>query len=271
MDPNQSGPQVVRSNGDSDAVGNIFYRLGGNEVIEARLGKVNDNWMHTQLMVPTRDVLHIKLHSNRRFPNPLIGESPLAAALDDLATYSTIRDQQNQFFANQARPSAVLTTDLNLDANQVQQLRDRWNDQAKGLSAGGTPILTHGLKVNAWAGAATRDLQVAELLKLSVEQVALVFRIPLQILGLGGAPLGATEKLMQFWLASGLGFCLNHIEEAFGKLFGLAGQPDEYLEFDTAALLRSDQKDRTEALARAVQTGIYSPDGSRHKKELKLR
>jgi hypothetical protein len=69
---------------------------------------------------------------------------------------------------------------------------------------------------------------------------------------------------MQFWLASGLGFCLNHIEEAFGKLFGLAGQPDEYLEFDTAALLRSDRKDRMEALARAVQTGIYSPNEARN-------
>jgi hypothetical protein len=32
---------------------------------------------------------------------------------------------------------------------------------------------------------------------------------------------------------------LNHIEEAFGNLFGLKGQPEEYLEFDTAALLRS--------------------------------
>jgi hypothetical protein len=41
-------------------------------------------------------------------------------------------------------------------------------------------------------------LQVAQLLKLSVEQVALVYHVPLQILGLGGAPLGATEHLMQF-------------------------------------------------------------------------
>ena len=43
---------------------------------------------------------------------------------------------------------------------------------------------------------------------------------------------------MQSWIASGLGFALNHIEEAFGVLFDLEGQPDEYVEFDTAALLR---------------------------------
>jgi HK97 family phage portal protein len=194
-------------------------------------------------MVPARDQLHVRLHSNRQYPQPLIGESPLAAAISDISTYESIGAQQEQFFRNQARPSAVLSTDLNLDANQVEQFRSRWNDASKGLSAGGVPILTHGLKVTPWSTAAGKDLAVAELLKLSAENIALVFRIPLQILGLGGAPLGATEKLMQFWLASGLGFCLNHAEETFGKLFGLAGQPDEYVEFDTAALLRSDQKD----------------------------
>ena len=43
---------------------------------------------------------------------------------------------------------------------------------------------------------------------------------------------------MQSWIASGLGSCLNHVEEAFGQLFRLRGWPDEYLELNTAALLR---------------------------------
>ena len=65
---------------------------------------------------------------------------------------------------------------------------------------------------------------------------------------------------MQSWIASALGFALNHIEEAFGQLFGLKGQPDEYLEFDTQALLRSAFKERIEALARASSGGISSPE-----------
>jgi hypothetical protein len=69
---------------------------------------------------------------------------------------------------------------------------------------------------------------------------------------------------MQSWIASGLGFALNHIEESFGLLFRLKGQPDEYVEFDTAALLRSAMKDRIEALARGVQGGIYAPNEARH-------
>jgi hypothetical protein len=73
---------------------------------------------------------------------------------------------------------------------------------------------------------------------------------------------------MQSWIASGLGFALNHIEEAFGVFFSLRGQPDEYVEFDTAALLRSNLKDRIDALARGVQGGIYAPNEARQSEGL---
>ena len=47
-------------------------------------------------------------------------------------------------------------------------------------------------------------------------------------------------------------------------MFELKGQPDEYVEFDTAALLRSAFKDRIEGLARAVQGGILAPNEARN-------
>jgi hypothetical protein len=51
-------------------------------------------------------------------------------------------------------------------------------------------------------------------------------------------------------------------------MFGLYGFPDEYLEFDTRALLRSAYRDRIEALARGVISGIYSPDEARAAEDL---
>jgi phage portal protein BeeE len=108
-----------------------------------------------------------------------------------------------------------------------------------------------------------QDGQLAEMLKMSDQSVALAFRLPLQVLGLGGTTFASTELLMQSWIASGLGFALNHIEEAFGQLFGLAGMPDEYLELDTRALLRSAYRERMEGLARGVISGILSPDEAR--------
>jgi HK97 family phage portal protein len=250
MRPEQSFPRLA-SNGD------VFYQLHGNDIIAKQLGEAT-------LLVPARDVLHIRLHTMRqRFPVPLIGESPIVAAYGDIGVTNAIARQQQSFYMNEARPSAVLSTDLQLDKDQVQALRDRWNDQAKGLHQGGTPILTAGLKVQPWA-VGGKDAATAEILKLSNEHIALAFRIPLQILGLGGATYNSTELLMQSWIASGLGFALNHIEEAIGVLFLLKGQPDEYVEFDTAALLRSAYNVRIESLARGVQGGIYSPNEARN-------
>jgi HK97 family phage portal protein len=253
MDPRQSAPQVA-------VTGDIFYRLAGNDVIDRQVKEA--------ILVPQRDVLHVRLHSTRRrHPFPLVGDTPIAAALQDIATANAMTAQQIQFYLNQARPSAVLTTDLLLDKDQVQMLRDRWNEQSKGLHAGGTPILTGGLKPYILS-TPTKDAELAEMMKLTEQRIALAFRVPLAILGIGGTPFGSTELLMQSWIASGLGFALNHIEDAFGLLFALDGQPDEYVEFDTKALLRSAFKDRIDGLARAVQGGIFSPNEARAEESL---
>jgi HK97 family phage portal protein len=255
-----SRPQVIYEATETDSKANIFYRLAGNQAINPVMGQ--------QIIVPQRDVLHIRMNPNpARHPYPLFGEPPLLAAIGDLAVYQTIMQQQLQFYGNQARPSAVLSTDLVLDKDQVQALRDRWDEQSSNLGIGKTPIMTAGLKVVPW-GMPAKDAQLAEMLKMSSEHIALAYRIPMQVLGLGEGSFRSTELLMQSWIATGLGFCLNHIEESFGCFFGLKGQPDEYVEFDTAALLRSAQKDRIDALARGVQGGIYAPNEARQSEGL---
>lgn len=237
------------------ADGSIFYNLAGNPIVEARF---------EMGPVPARDVLHIKLHTPR---NPLKGESPILSTVLDRALAGAALNQQVAFFLNQAKPSYTLETDEKLTADQITELRKKWNEQTQGPNAGGTPILAWGLKAKAQQVSAS-DSQLAELLKLSDQNIALAFRMPLQVLGLGGNTFASTELLMQSWIASGLGFCLNHIEEAFGQLFSLKGQPNEYLELDTEALQRSAFKERMEGLARGVISGIYAPDEAREKMDL---
>ena len=236
--------------------GEIFYNLSGNEIVERRFGG--------SLTVPARDVLHVRMHTPR---HPLRGESPILAAAMDVAAGNAAVQRQISFFLNEARPSIMLSTDAVLTAMQAKDLREAWNAQTRGENAGGTPILTAGLKPVVISTTAV-DAQLAETLKMSDQAVALAFRVPLQILGIGGTPYASTEMLMQSWIASGLGFALNHIEESFGQLFGLRGVPDEYVEFSTKSLLRSAFKDRIEGLARGVQGGIYAPDEARAEEEL---
>lgn len=236
--------------------GSIFYNLGGNEVIERRF--------NLGYPIPARDVLHVRLHTPK---HPLKGVSPILANTLDLAMTGAALNQQISFYVNQARPSFMLETDEKLTLEQTRELRRAWDEQTKGDNAGGTPILTWGLKAKPVVSS-PRDGQLAEIMKMSDQNIALAFQMPLQVLGLGGTTFASTELLMQSWIASGLGFCLNHIEEAFGQLFRLKGVPDEYVEFSTKALLRSAFKDRMEGLARGVISGIYSPDEARADFEL---
>jgi phage portal protein BeeE len=116
----------------------------------------------------------------------------------------------------------------------------------------------------------SRDAQLAEILHLADTRIATAYRIPPPLLSLDGAagPQGSTEAVMQLWFATGAGFCANLIEDGFGRLFGLKGYPDEYVELDFSALLRASQKDRIEALARGVQGGIYAPNEARALEDL---
>lgn len=251
MHPKHCSPRIAED-------GSIFYDLGGNEIVDRRFGP--------KLLVPARDVLHVRLHTPE---HPLKGVTPLLAAALDIAASGAMMTQQLQFFMNQARPSTVLTTDLTLTREQVVMIRELWEEQSKGLNAGGTPILSAGLKPMQLA-TASKDAQLAEIMKMSDQNIALAFRVPLAILGIGPTPFASTEMLMQSWIASGLGFMLNHIEEAFGQLFGLSGYPNEYLELNTRALLRSSFKERIEGLAAAVIGGIMSPDEARGEEDLPL-
>jgi HK97 family phage portal protein len=256
MDSRISAPRVA-------VTGDLFYNLAGNPIIEKIIPR------ELLSAVPARDVLHIKLDA-RGAGNPLVGEPPLTAAMLDVAASNQMVSQALDYTKNQARPAGVIESDSVLNDDQILTARAKWDEQTIGRGAGGTPILNAGLH---WKPTTTssRDAQLAEMLQITDGRIATVYRVPLQLLslfGVQGTPQGSVENLMRFWVASGLGFALNHIEDAVGRFFGLDGWPDEYLELDTAALERSNMLDRVEALARGVQGGIYSPNEARALEDL---
>src|ERR1700750_1954441 len=86
MQPELSFPRLAET-------GEIFYELYGNEVVEKRLGSM-------PMVIPARDVLHIKLHTSQRYPRPLVGESPITAAMADVGVGNMIKQQQAAFYGN---------------------------------------------------------------------------------------------------------------------------------------------------------------------------
>ena len=249
LDPRGVTPMIYPEDGE------IFYRIALSPILQA---------YGAPLIVPERDILHVKLHTSAS--DPLRGETPIRAAAAAIAANEAISGHQAVFYDNMSRPSGVLQTDQKLTAEQTRELRDRWEEMSRGLNSGRVPILSSGLT---WRqmGLSADDAQMVQAFRMSVEDIARAFRVPLPLVNiLEGATYTNTEHLMRFWLASGLGFLLEHIELAFDRLFGLA--PGEYLEFDTDRLLRTDFAARMTALGEAVSKGVYAPNEARLKEDL---
>jgi HK97 family phage portal protein len=211
----------------------------------------------------------VKLEADRG--QPLVGVPPLRHAASAIAAQRAIGAQLTNIFGNMNRPAGVIETEKNLPVETIRGLQKAITESWRGvdnLGGGGPPILTNGMKFHG-ISMTSKDADVAAAIKLTQEEIFMVFGVPPAILGMTDkASFASTEALMQFWLARGLGFAINHIEVAFDHFFGLRSWPDEWVEFDTAALLRVAYKDRIEALARGVQGGIYAPNEARNAEDL---
>jgi HK97 family phage portal protein len=240
------------------AFSEVFYEISANPLFKF------DSIIGTaSLVVPARDVFHVKLATPR---HPLVGETWLAALPTELGQNAAINNSLTQAATNM-RPAGVIQTDLTLTSAQVNELRERWAAQSQTMTAGGVPILTSGLKFQPLTMSA-EDQQVIDQKRLNDRMVAAVFGVPAILLGMTDTGTQKTaEAVMAEWLAAGLGWLINHIEVALDAFVGLnaasIGKGREYTEFDTRALLRSAFKDRIEGLARGVQSGIFDPNYAR--------
>lgn len=238
----------------------VFYEIGDNPLIQfdSILGRQT-------LIVPARDVLHIKLATPR---HPLIGETWLAALAPELAQRAAINHSLTQAASNM-RPAGVITTELTLTPAQIDEAKALWAEKSAQMANGGVPILTRGLKFQPVTMSA-EDQQIIDQLKYDDRQVAAVFGVPAILLGLTDTGTQkSAEAVMAEWLAAGLGWLINHIEVALDQFVGLnadsIGQAREYSELDTEVLLRSAFKEKIEGMARSVQSGIHAPDEARYK------
>ena len=236
----------------------VFYEIGANPLFEfdSILGRTN-------LIVPARDVLHVKLATPR---HPLIGETWLAALATELGQNAAINNSLTSAAANM-RPAGVIHTPLELTGAQIEDTKKRWNDAASRMISGDVPILTRGLQFQPLTMSA-EDQQIIDQKKLNNQTIAAIFGVPAILLGITDTGTQkSAEAVMAEWLAAGLGWLINHIEVALDQFIGpnmdSIGKGREYTELDTRALLRSAFKDRIDGLSKGVIGGIYSPNEAR--------
>jgi HK97 family phage portal protein len=206
-----------------------------------------------------RDILHIKINLDSN--NPLKGVSPLTAAANSIAASNAITGHQARFFNNMARPSGVLTTDAQLNREQMLQLRDAVAKQTQGNDSGKVPILGNGLKWESMS-LTSQDAQMVEALGMTIGSISRVFRVPLAMINsMENATFNNAEQMMRWFESSGLGYLVDNIELELTKLFGLPF--NQRVDFDIKKLLRADWSTQISTLGEGVLKGIYSPNEAR--------
>lgn len=237
--------------------GSIFYQFAEVPVGHDFTPVIED-------LFPARDVLHIRMHT----PNtPLVGESPITAAATAIESGNAISKAMSAFHQNMSRPSGYLKIPGKLDAVTAESLRTEWNAAYQGVSSGRVAVLQGGVEWETLSMSAV-DAALIESYKLSVADVARVYRVPLAIIGDNTSTYNNTEVLMKFWLATGLGYVLEHVELALDELFGLSEREGEWIAFDTDYLQRADFTARIDGLVKGVQGAIFTPNEARAREGL---
>ena len=214
--------------------------------------------------VPARDMMHLRL-----FPGAdlIMGTSPLQALGPSVALGKSIQVQSTSFFQNMARPSGILRTPKQLNLQAAERLQKQWETNMSGGGAGGTPVLDNDVDWRPLTMSAV-DAEVIAQYRLSVENIAQVYRIPMFMLGdMSKATFSNVESLQKAFIASALGFYLKHIENVLEKSWDM--DVNQMMEFDLErGLLRPDLEQRMSAYSKGVLGGIYTPNEPRARENL---
>ncbi|MFH9248228.1 phage portal protein [Streptomyces lydicus] len=199
--------------------------------------------------------------------DPYRGIGPVQSLLTDLDATRYSAEWNRNFFLNSAEPGGIIEVPSRLGDAQFDELRERWNEQHKGVAnAHRVAILEHGKWVD--RKFTQRDMQFAELRSVSREVIREAFGFPKPMLGtsedVNRANAEAAEAMFARWLilpeARSLRDTLN---SEFLPLFGATAKG---LEFDYVNPVPDDEEQqgktltaKTQAARDLIEAGAYGP------------
>lgn len=206
------------------------------------------------------DVVHFRWWA----PSGDVGVSPLEPLRVTLTLEDAAQRDAIAAFRNAVSPSATVSTDATLTEEQRQQLMAVMAARHQGPeNARRVIFLENGLKIEPF-GQNAEESRAIEFRHLTREEVAAVYDIPPPIIGILDRATfsNVTEQHRMFYMDT-LAPWLGMIEEALSAQLiepERAAWGDAFLEFDLAEVLKGDVKERSEAYARWINAGVYTPN-----------
>jgi HK97 family phage portal protein len=171
-----------------------------------------------------------------RRPNPLDpyrGLSPVLSILPDLDTSRYAAEWSRAFFINSAQPGGIIEVPNALSDDQFDELRDRWNEQHRGVgNAHRVAILEHGKWIDRTIS--QRDMQFVELRGATADRIREAYGISKTAIGDFEDINRASALAAKSWFAEQQTVPrLERIKAALNfELLPMYGPTGEGLEFD---------------------------------------
>lgn len=241
------------------ADGQIFYNVNRQGLFQ--IAALRDQ----PVAIPAEDVLHIR---GLAF-NIHVGVSTIGIARDSIGVAMGLEQQAARWIANGARPSGVLQTAKKLTLDTANRLRQQWEDLRSGITnVGKTAILEDGLEWKPMLLTSV-DLQFIEQRKMSVEDIARWFGVPLYKLHVSGE-LGKSTKIEdadQAYVNATIMPDCEMWEQKLEKHFGLTEEGLQ-ADFDERNLLRASEAVRINNQRLRVMSGLATPNECRREEGL---
>jgi HK97 family phage portal protein len=211
------------------------------------------------------DMLHIT--GSILMPGDIRGKSTVDSLKENLGLSMSLESFAARFFGQGSVTNGVIEYPGALTAEQAENLSKSFDRQHKGYRrAHKTGILSGGATFKP-TQVANDQAQMLDSRRLAVEDVARIFRVPSDMIGLnnGGQSYNSVEMKMISFVTHTLRPWLAKLEDAFSALL-----PDTaYLAFNTDDLLRGDYATRIEGYAKMLQNGVLSTNEVRRKENMR--
>jgi len=196
--------------------------------------------------IPRENILHL--------PSPsLSGHGLVHDARDVIGLSLVLERHASKLFANNARPSGVLSLKGVTSGDALAKVKAAWVAAHGGDKSGGTAVIPSDAEWHSLTMTSV-DSQFLELRKFQIEEIARVFGVPPHILyELGRATWSNSEQMRQDFLDFSLMRWITAWENEIAlKLFNTDERATYFAEFLTDNFVRADLVKRTEAYTKAV-------------------
>jgi len=252
LDPNRAVPLVAPD-------GAVYYQLMGDDLAQIPGGLP---------AVPASEIIHDVMWT---LFHPLCGVPPLYAS--GLAASQGIKIQNHSalFFENMARPSGILTAPGQISDEVARRLKEHWETNYTGNSAGIVAVLGDALKYESMTQNAV-DSELVEQLKFTATMVCSTFHVPPHMVGAGPVPTNNNVEALEVqYYSKALQGLIESIEALLDEGLGLTEKKDGRrlgTYFDLDDLLKMDKATLLTTLKTGVDGSIMSPNEARSRVNL---